>query len=306
MSNDVSREDALLAAARKLDISPSKYKQAMERFNSMKDYLVGGEFKDATFPPEVYLQGSFKLGTEVRPYTNCTDADYDIDAVCLLGHSKEETTPYKVKHQVGDLLKAHGTYKRMLDDEGKRCWTLNYSEEDGIGFHMDILPSVQESYSAIEGRIGKNAIAVTNKIARTGAYAWSTSNPKDFAKWFFDKNKVAFNSVKLAQKQLLFETWRKDGLFADTDAVPDVHVKTTLQRAIQILKRHRDIRFCNQTNEKFKPISMVITVLAAQVYQNESTIHETLRHLIDILSRHAARCIRAFSLKKTWHKRGIH
>jgi len=53
------------------------------------------------------------------------------------------------------------------------------------------------------------------------------------------------------------------------------------------LKRHRDIRFCNQQNEKCKPISMVITVLAAQIYRNESTIYETLRSLIETLSRHA-------------------
>jgi len=32
---------------------------------------------------------------------------------------------------------------------------------------------------------------------------------------------------------------------------------------------------------------MVITVLAAQIYRNESTIYETLRNLIDTLSRHA-------------------
>ncbi len=296
MNKIVTREEALQKAAQKLDISPSKYKQAMERFESMKSYLLDGEYEGATAQPEIYLQGSFKLGTEIRPYKDSKDADYDIDIVCRLEHQKETIAPKTVKHQVGDHLKAQCTYKKMLDDEGKRCWTLNYAEQDGIGFHMDILPSVQESWNTFrEYYWYRSAIAVTNKCGDTGSYDWSPSNPKDFAEWFYDKNKTAFEDVKQTQKQILFENYRQDGLFTDRDAVPDIHVKTPLQRAIQLLKRHRDIRFCNQQNEKCKPISMVITVLSAQIYRNESTIYETLRNLIDTLSRHADQMQPTFS-----------
>lgn len=286
MTEIVTREEALQKAAKGLDISPSKYKQAMERFGSIKTYLQDGEYRGATDKPDVYLQGSFKLGTEIRPYKNSKDADYDIDVVCRLRHEKEITTPKEVKHQVGNRLKAHGTYVNMLDDEGKRCWTLNYAEQDGVGFHMDVLPSVKEETNSFHQWV-HNAIAVTNKWGETGIYSWTTSNPKDFAGWFYDKNRLAFDSVKHYQKQMLFDNYRQYGLFSDQSEVPDIHVKTPLQRTIQLLKRHRDIRFCNQQSEKCKPISMVITVLAAQVYLNESTIYETLRNLIETLSRHA-------------------
>ncbi|MCD6475545.1 MAG: nucleotidyltransferase [Anaerolineaceae bacterium] len=300
MSNIVTREEALQKAAQKLDISPSKYKQAMERFDAMHSYLLEGEYEGATDQPEIYLQGSFKLGTEIRPYKDSKDADYDIDIVCRLEHQKEVITPKTIKHQVGDHLKSHGTYEKMLDDEGKRCWTLNYAEQDGIGFHMDILPSVQESWNTLrEYYWYRSSIAVTNKCNDTGVYDWSPSNPKDFAEWFYDKNKAAFENVKDTQKQVLFEKYRQDGLFRDRDAVPDIHVKTPLQRVIQLLKRHRDIRFCHQKNEKCKPISMVITVLAAQVYRNESTIYETLKNLIDTLSRHADQMQPTFRFDET-------
>ncbi len=260
----------------------------MARFGSMKSYLLDGEYDGATADPEIYLQGSFKLGTEIRPYKDSKDADYDIDIVCRLEHEKESTAPKTVKHQVGNRLKAHSTYAKMLDDEGRRCWTLNYAEQDGIGFHMDILPSVEESWSALkEDYWYRNAIAVTDKFGDIGPYSWTTSNPKDFAEWFYDKNKAAFDDVKQIQKQIIFEKYWQEGLFLDQEAVPNIHVKTPLQRVIQLLKRHRDIRFCNQQNEKYKPISMVITVLAARVYQNELTIYETLRNLIETLSRHA-------------------
>lgn len=288
MTNFITREEALLKAAQKLDISPSKYQQAMERFESMRSYLQEGEYEGANGQPEIYLQGSFKLGTEIRPYKDSKDADYDIDIVCRLEHEKEVTSAGIVKHQIGDHLKAHGTYSKMLDDEGKRCWTLNYAEQDGVGFHMDILPSVQETCNTFsEYYWYRSAIAATNRSSEDHSYDWTTSNPKGFAEWFYDKNKTAFNNIKLLEKQALFEHYRKNGFFENQDSVPNIHVKTPLQRTLQLLKRHRDIRFCGQDNERARPISMVITVLAAQAYRNETTVYETLKNLVDAFSKHA-------------------
>lgn len=205
-----------------------------------------------------------------------------------MAHSKENTSPKTVKHQVGDVLKSNGTYAKMLDSDGRRCWTLNYAEQDGIGFHMDILPSIPEYPTLyMDCYRFSNAIAVTNKIDKSDAYNWTSSNPKDFAHWFFEKNRTIFESIAQSKKQAIYENYRQDKLFSSLKDIPDIHVKTPLQRAIQLLKRHRDIRFCNQQNEKCKPISMIITSLAAQAYKNELTISDTIRNLIEILSRHA-------------------
>lgn len=293
-------EESLQKAAEALDISPYKYKQAMERFDSMQKYLSMGEYPGSTQEPEIYLQESFKLGTEIRPYKDCKDADYDIDIVCRLKHEKNKTSPEEVKNQVGDHIKGNGIYKKLLADEGKRCWTLNYAEEDGIGFHMDILPSVQEEWSAFrELQWHRNSIAVTNKNKYHSKYNWTTSNPKDFSKWFYDKNRTVFNEVKSVQKSLILENHRRDGLFNSVSEIPDIHVKTPLQRSIQLLKRHRDIRFSNSKEEKYKPISMIITVLAAQVYRNESSISDTLRNLIHRLSDHSQQLNSTFVFSKS-------
>jgi len=280
MSNYVSREEALIEASSKLDISPSKYKQAIDRFNSMKSFLIEGEYNGALSSTEVYLQGSFKLGTEIRPFKDSKDSDYDIDLVCRLGHLKNSTRVRTIKHQVGDHLKSNGTYKRMLDDEGKRCWTLNYAEEDNIGFHMDVLPSVAEIGILKQD----NAIAATNKNENE-EYSWTTSNPKGFSEWFYQKNDKVFQQVKTVQKQQVFNKQRH--LFNSFDEVPNIHVKTPLQKSIQLLKRHRDVRFFQSEIENFKPISMVITVLAATCYKNESMIFETLDNLIQLLHQQA-------------------
>lgn len=268
------KEKALQIAAEQLDISPSKYKQAIERCEAIKHYLIGKI--PCSLNPEIYLQGSFKLGTEIRPYKDSRDTDYDIDIVCCLLCEKTSVNPREIKYLVGDLLKAHGTYNRMLDREGKRCWTLNYTEQDGIGFHIDILPCIQNNI-----HLYSNAISVTNKNKNLGSYSWSSSNPKDFAYWFNTKNKYSFNLLQKYQKQIIFEKLNQENVFSRIDDIPDIHVKTPLQRTIQILKRHRDVCFCGHKYEKFKPISMIITVLVAQIYKNEKTILEVLKKFIE-------------------------
>jgi len=278
MNNLVTREEALQLAASKLDISPSKYKQAMDRFHSMKSFLEEGEYEGTYTAPDVYLQGSFKLGTEIRPFKNSKDADYDIDLVCKLGHQKRATISKTVKAQVGERIKSNGTYERLLDEEGKRCWTLNYAEEDNIGFHMDVLPAIAES-----GLLAlPHSISATNKDSNAN-YSWTTSNPKGFAEWFYQRNGEAFQQTKLAQKQVIFNKQRQ--LYNSVNEVPNIHVKTPLQRAIQLLKRHRDVRFSQSEIEDFKPISMVISVLAATCYRNESSIFQTLQNLITNLEQ---------------------
>jgi len=51
-----------------------------------------------------------------------------------------------------------------------------------------------------------------------------------------------------------------------------------LQRAVQILKRHRDIMFEKDPDDK--PISMIITTLAAHAYNNEADLYDSLDSII--------------------------
>ena len=63
-----------------LDVSDSKYEKATQRYNSIADYIKNSEL--SSYRPDIYLQGSFKLGTAIKPLTE--DGVYDIDIVCNL------------------------------------------------------------------------------------------------------------------------------------------------------------------------------------------------------------------------------
>lgn len=267
--------------ASRLDISPTKYKQAVDRYTAVSSWIAEGEFEGVE-DIHFYPQGSFRLGTVVRPIRNGQDADYDIDLVSEIQISKNNISPKELKQAVGTRISENEKYRKMLDEEGRRCWTLLYAEEDEVGFHLDVLPATPEEASLrnglIDSRISDKAIAITHKN-KNQTYEWYFSNPSGYADWFEEINKPSLDLVKSVQKRGLFESNRE--IYSSIDEVPDALIKTPLQRAIQILKRHRDVRFTNHPMASDKPISMIITTLAAKLYNGESTVFLALKNIVN-------------------------
>ncbi|PKQ37239.1 MAG: hypothetical protein CVT59_08340 [Actinobacteria bacterium HGW-Actinobacteria-1] len=238
-----------------LDISPTDYETARSRYRAVGEWLGNGDYGLGT-SVDVYLQGSFRLGTVVRPYADGQDADYDIDQVCEIAGGGGE--PRGLKHEVGDRLKEHSDYNRMLDDEGRRCWTLEYAPEDGRpGFHLDVLPS--RPADAISTQI-----RITHK--EDGVYSWRSSNPKGYYRWFSERNTVS-PAVLDEQMRSIFSANRE--LYASVDDVPKQLARTSLQRAIQAMKRHRDVCF---NGREGAPISIIVTTICAHKYSGRDVL----------------------------------
>lgn len=67
--------------AEDLDVPPSKYEDAKRSYDAVGDWLNRPESELAQYSPRIYPQGSFALGTAVKPEG---DDHYDVDAVCVL------------------------------------------------------------------------------------------------------------------------------------------------------------------------------------------------------------------------------
>ncbi|MFN0044432.1 MAG: nucleotidyltransferase [Alphaproteobacteria bacterium] len=262
-----------------LDIPPKKYQDAVDRYTRVGKRIEGGTYSGSSGPPSICPQESFRLGTVVRPIRDGIEAAYDIDLVSELSILKASTTPKTVKHMVGDRLEENGTYARLLTDEGKRCWTLEYAEEDGIGFHLDVLPAVPDPVGLLD-----TSIAITNNA--DGVYSWSASNPRGYGAWFDRCNAAAFAHIAPTRKLEIFTA--TPGVYARVDDVPDPLVRTPLQRAIQIMKRHRDMRFNQRQRLPYAPISIVITTLAASLYNNGADVYSALTAIVGKLQAHAS------------------
>jgi hypothetical protein len=247
----------LTKTAETLDIPNYVYEDATLKYEDVGEWVStdGSELK--RYNPEVYVQGSFRLGTVVRPISEADE--YDIDLVCRLTIAKEQTTQANLKEIVGNRLQLREDLKKILSPS-RRCWVLDYPAQDQIpAFHMDVLPSIPNIERPPTGIL----------LTDTELKLWQKSNPVAYADWFYDRMRVIFFQKRAALAE---------SIQAKVEEVPEWQVKAPLQIAVQILKRHRDIHFQNQ--QDVKPISIIITTLAARAYQNQPDVFDALTEIV--------------------------
>jgi len=271
-----------------IDIPRSYYERAVDRYKSLSDWFCREESEIAQFKPVVYVQGSFRLGLVNRPIN--PDEEYDLDVVCqLILRKKADITQQELKAMVGREVKAYAKTHGIIEPatERNRCWRIDYADE--VAFHIDILPCIPEDPAVIENlvalgvdrRLAQTAIALTCKEHadfQVVSNRWPVSNPAGYALWFEDR----FGTVGAMRRQLLVE----GGVYKSIGAVPTYALKTPLQESIQILKRHRDFMFIKRPD--LKPISMIITTLAAHAYQGEVNLADALIGILDRMGQFVA------------------
>ena len=263
-NNDLRLISQLLGdSAKVLDISAEQYELAVRRYEDIGQWLVTQGIGD----PDVYPQGSFRLGTVVRPTNN---SDFDIDLVFLRYLAKESITQKQLRSQAKGLLRdyitarGHDSGDPWLEEKG-RCWALVYANDK---FHMDVLPVIPDP----DG--DDTAVLLSDR----DLFQWQHSNPIGYADWFW----AAMGDVVEAARAQLALT-----LSRDVEDVPRWLVRTTLQRVVQLLKLHRDTFFRNHPQDK--PSSILITTLATHAYGGESDLYEAYRKVALGLTDHIER-----------------
>lgn len=242
----------LLGTVESLDLPPDFNQAASDRYGALGLWLADEEHGGWV----IYTQGSIRLGTVVLP--SAPNGEYDIDLVCLSNLTKDEITQVDLKRTSGKAMEEFVTVHRGMplgptsQKEGRRCWTLLYK---GLRFHLDALPAIRD----LEGS------ATSILIPDRELHLWQHSNPIGYANWF----RARMETEWLRTREALAKALR-----ADIEAVPDWRVKTTLQRAVQVFKRHRDIYFA--TNVDARPPSILLTTLAAHAYKGEQVLFEAV------------------------------
>lgn len=252
-----SLEKLLKIFAKDIDISDEMFALAV------KEYTEMGKWIDKATPIydiSIYPQGSFALGTVVRPITD-TD-DYDLDLVCEFLERYDLTAKQLKVDTIKPLLLRYK--KTARDIEEKRCcWHVEYSEVPN--FHLDIIPSYKN----------KSYINITEHDEINDRYSYIGSNPAGYVRWFFEQCKSQqdklYNAYLKEHKETIAE--------AEVEEIKRHKIKTPLQQAVQLLKRHRDIMFENM-DSKNKPISIIITTLAGRLYTDEDNVFDALKTIL--------------------------
>lgn len=284
-------EDALQALAREIDIPKEKADEARAHFMSLGEWLERPDSGIAEYDPFIAPQGSFLLGTTNRPIG--TDEKYDVDLICRMNANKSDFTQAELKRTVGvevtAYAKAHGMTHKPEDK--RRCWTLEYA--DGSQFHMDVLPCLPDAtdyrhkleksgFSEFAQNTTRTAeaIAITDKECDNyHRYCddWPSSNPLGYAGWFRERMAISLELRKAALA-------KERSVLAKVEDIPDHEVKTTLQKSVQLLKRHRDTMFAEDMD--YRPISIILTTLAAHSYGNEERLVDALSSILRTMDRH--------------------
>ena len=250
-------DDLLWRICDELQLSPTRYRQAVDRYEAVCQWLEAGGSSVAAFRPTIYPQGSMRIGTTVKPMGR---SEHDLDFVCEFQlHPQSFDPPSQILKLIETRLREHKVYASILELKN-RCVRLNYANE----FHMDILPA------CADGLAGGDCVVVPDRKLS----CWKASNPKGYAEWFERR-------CELVIEVLMAERWR---VLAKAEPIPEQEAtqeKATLKRAVQLLKRWRDMRYAK--NMDVAPISMVLTTLAAETYEGQFSVSRTISGILDRL-----------------------
>lgn len=244
--------------AKSIDLTEAQYRDAIAKYEAVGKFLANPDCNLAPYDPKIRSQGSIRTGTVTRPIH--PECEFDVDSTCWLSISMP-SLQYQIKKLVGDCFKSDGTYAGMLD-ERKRCWRLKYA--DGSRFHFDVVPAIPDDFQwlldlGVPYKYAEHAVRITDNTHKDFykvSSEWPRSNPEGYALWFLDVMKIQADNIRM---RLSAE------LKMSVEQIPDYRVRTPLQRSVQLMKRHRDIMY---ENSDLKPISIIITTLAARAYSD--------------------------------------
>jgi Second Messenger Oligonucleotide or Dinucleotide Synthetase domain len=246
---NVQLDDLLDRMAESLQLDKTRYDLMIQHYEAIKKWIEADELFFKPFKYELYPHGSVRIRTTVKPIGK---DEFDLDIALHLKAQWSNHTPEKIYAELKRRLSEHSVYKEKMELKN-RCIRLNYAGD----FHMDILPGIQEN------EWDEDKLLVPDRLL---GY-WVSSNPRGYAKWFLNKT----NTIKVS---LLEKALRAENLPSN-----DYENKKPLQRAVQLIKRYRDIYF--QKDDTYKTSSIVLTTIAGQYYNGEDSIFLAVENIVN-------------------------
>ena len=233
----------LIGICEKLQLTPGRYKLADERYQTIADTIQADPvFRNIKL--EMYPHGSFRLKTTVKPLlTN----EYDLDFVVEIPRNVQ-MTPIELYNHIFRILSSDGVHNGMVEKK-TRCIRVNYAND----FHMDIMPG--QVYNSVT-----REIIVPDRDLNNW---YHHSNPIGYANWFEEQAKTQIINEMMHRFMALQER---------TEPIVDQEVVKRLEplrRAVQLIKRYRDI-YCDR--KKAEPVrSIVLCTLMGHISSSYSS-----------------------------------
>lgn len=254
---------------RRLQLSRTQFDEAKEKYEAVADWLSRETSPLAHLEPSIFPQGSARVETTVRPIGG---EEHDVDLVLLL--QTGETDAMRLYRAVQARLQDHDTYAGILEEKN-RCLRLVYAGE----FHLDILPARPDE------RMPDRWIVVPDRELQN----WSPSAPEGHAEWFLDRARSVYQPYEERETEPLPEP-------------EDPDEKSPLQRAVQLLKRRRDVYFNGDGDGHDVARSVILRTLAGHIYGREQTVLEALETVVQGIHRKVERSTGVLDVRNPAHR----
>ena len=179
-------------------ITPSSDQFATQqaRWNDLADFLKSRLKDDTGYAMSTWLQGSYKFGTQIRPWES--DAEFDIDLGLYFEWSGDdddgEYEPEGFKELVQNALLDYAEDSENdasgVADPKERCCRIAFKPD----FHIDV-----PCYHLDRG--------ADQRALATETRGWEDSDPKAIYTWFKDLHEDAADRAQLRRLVCYFKMW---------------------------------------------------------------------------------------------------
>lgn len=245
----LNMESLLIGTCEALQISPDMQKEAEDYYYEVAEFLSEDPFL-AEAHRSSYPQGSLRMAVTVHPYKR---NEFDLDFVFEMNLDWNIYNAKWVLETIENRLRQNPEYARILDDTKNTCSRLNHNHR----FHTDIVPGLR-----------LDETSTTIRVPHREKDDYLVSDPEGLAKWL-DRQ-----SVILIQKRYLIA----DASAGPIEPLPEketVLQKPPIKKAIQLLKRNRDIFFYGSPLAR-TPAGVLLCVLAGHHYGGEVSVYDAV------------------------------
>ncbi len=245
-------DDLLDKMAEEVQLDDTRHARMKSSYEAIKNWIESDELFFKPYSFELYPHGSVRILTTVKPISK---EEFDLD-IAIHFKSNMQHSPQKIYNELKRRISENDRYIKMMELKN-RCIRINYAGD----FHIDILPGIQEN------PFDNNKMRVPDRELGS----WVSSNPRGYANWFIEKSNLV--SEKFSAKA---------ALRAEKLPIDNFKIKKPLQRAVQLIKRYRDVYF--QNDDTYKTSSIILTTMAGQFYQGEESIFKAIDNIITTIN----------------------
>ncbi len=235
--------DTLLTnVAHKIQLAPSQYAVAVDRYSIMEKWLQRDGSELAPYFKRLYPQGSMAIGATIA--SKLKNDEFDIDIIAELDLSPDVAPGDVLDALFNSLNGEEGSRYHGKVERRTRCVTVNYED-----MHIDVTPSVLLPQRAERTSV----IFHAHEDEPASNHQHIVANPWGFAQWFIENT---------PDVRMIVDAYVRKS----SDPVPDqeaVRDKSQKLIALQLLKRWRNKRYDDRTGRSLPSIAIAYFVATA-------------------------------------------